>query len=325
MKFGARLLALFFSFLPALVFADVELRRGSVAHFGSIQEGAEIQSANDDFIEHVSGFDRAVRMKTKETPSTAEFLQFLRGNVIPWSDAEMTRVAAVIAKIRPGLELFGAALPARVTLIKTTGAEGRQFYTRDSAVIFPQQELRRAKGDAFEKLIAHELFHILSRKNPALRERLFHTIGFAKCPEIRLPPELDRRRITNPDAPRLDQFIRLQTDGANVVALPLTFSRTEKYDPTRGAELFDYLQFNFLVARSLKDLPTGKLLSPHQVSNFYQQVGRNTDYIIHPEEIMADNFAMLVRNQTDVPSPEILRRMRAILTGGNAKAGAITR
>ena len=49
------------------------------------------------------------------------------------------------------------------------------------------------------------------------------------------------------------------------------------------------------------------------VSGFTEQVGRNTDYIIHPEEILADNFALLVLNEHDVASPEILQKMREAL------------
>jgi hypothetical protein len=47
----------------------------------------------------------------------------------------------------------------------------------------------------------------------------------------------------------------------------------------------------------------------------YEQVGRNTQYIIHPEEIMADNFAELVMQDRSVPTPEILQKMLAVLTG----------
>jgi hypothetical protein len=42
-------------------------------------------------------------------------------------------------------------------------------------------------------------------------------------------------------------------------------------------------------------------------------VGRNTDYIIHPEEILAENFALLVLGAGNVPSPEVLTRMREAL------------
>lgn len=48
------------------------------------------------------------------------------------------------------------------------------------------------------------------------------------------------------------------------------------------------------------------MLDVSEISNFYEQVGRNTDYIIHPEETMANNFAYMITQKTDVPNPEIL-------------------
>lgn len=56
-----------------------------------------------------------------------------------------------------------------------------------------------------------------------------------------------------------------------------------------------------------------ELLAPQQISGFFEQVGRNTNYIIHPEEILAENFALLIMDKRDVPSPEILEKMRAVL------------
>jgi hypothetical protein len=56
------------------------------------------------------------------------------------------------------------------------------------------------------------------------------------------------------------------------------------------------------------------LVAAQEVSGFVEQVGQNTDYVIHPEEILADNFALLVIGQQNVPSPEILHKMKAILT-----------
>ena len=30
-----------------------------------------------------------------------------------------------------------------------------------------------------------------------------------------------------------------------------------------------------------------------EVNNFFEQIGRNTNYIIHPDEVLADNFIFL--------------------------------
>jgi hypothetical protein len=45
-----------------------------------------------------------------------------------------------------------------------------------------------------------------------------------------------------------------------------------------------------------------------------EQIGRNTEYVIHPEEVLADNFALLVLKKANVPSPEILQKMREVLS-----------
>jgi hypothetical protein len=187
--------------------------------------------------------------------------------------------------------------------------------------MLPQSEVTKSQKD-LQKLICHELFHILSRQNPELREKLYAIIGFTKCNEIKLPPELERRKITNPDAPRNDHFIRLQISGRESLAVPILVSSVETYDVKRGGEFFSYLQFQFLVvekdgdSEKLKPVMDGsapKLVGANQVSGFMEQIGRNTDYIIHPEEILADNFALLVLGQPDVPSPEILRKMKEVL------------
>jgi hypothetical protein len=58
-----------------------------------------------------------------------------------------------------------------------------------------------------------------------------------------------------------------------------------------------------------------KLVGPQAISGFFEQVGRNTQYIIHPEEILADNFALLILGEQNVPSPEVLEKMRKVLAG----------
>ena len=51
-----------------------------------------------------------------------------------------------------------------------------------------------------------------------------------------------------------------------------------------------------------------------QISGFFEQVGRNTRYIIHPEEILADNLTLLVLQKRNLASPEVVEKMKTILT-----------
>ena len=310
----SRVLALIFALsFTARANAGVNLRERCAIRFASVREGAEILGRKDDFIQRLSAFDRAARMKTDRSISEDEFLKFVKGSVLTWNESEKAKIEAAIASIRPALDALPLSLPKIVNLVKTTGAEeGRAFYTRDTAIIMPEKETDEADAGLLKKTIAHELFHILTRGNPALREKLYESIGFTKCDEVEFPSELESRKITNPDAPRNDHSIRIHVRGEEVRAVPILFSNAAKYDVDRGGEFFNYLQLNFLeVPRMSSAQPM--LASPEEVSGFFEQVGRNTNYIIHPEEILADNFALLILNEHNVPSPEILEKMRVIL------------
>ena len=55
------------------------------------------------------------------------------------------------------------------------------------------------------------------------------------------------------------------------------------------------------------------LFNMKEVSGFFEQVGRNTKYIIHPEEIMADNFAYALLGKDNLSDPRIVEDVRIIL------------
>lgn len=299
--------------LNGLVSADVDLRAGCTAHFASTTEAAEILGQKDDFIQRLSPFDRASRMKTDKPVSEEEFLTFLKSNVATWSDAKRIKLEAAITGLRAALERLPISFPRKVLFIKTTGAEeGRAFYTRDTAIMMPERQTDEADTGLLKKTIAHELFHILSRGNPALREKLYEAIGFTNCGEVEFPSELRSRKITNPDAPRNDRAIQVRVAGKEVRAVPILFSSAAKYDASRGGEFFNYLQLNFLLVTKMSSAPP-ELAAPEEVSGFFEQVGRNTSYVIHPEEILADNFALLMLGEHNVSSPEVLEKMRRIL------------
>lgn len=307
--------------LPCRASADLELGETAV-HFATQIEGRQILTAKDDFVQRLSPFDRSARMKTDKTVSEAEYLQFVGRNVIDWTSEEMQTVQAAIEAIAPLLRDLRFSWPPTVQLIKTTGAEeGNAAYTRATAIVLPKSELGKGQ-DHLKKLISHELFHILSRQNPELREKLYAIIGFTKCNEIKLPPALERRKITNPDAPRNDHFIRVQIEGQESLAVPILLSSAETYDVKRGGEFFEYLQLQFLAVEkdrgsgNFEPAPAGpspRLVGAQHISGFMEQVGKNTDYIIHPEEILAENFALLLLHEANVASPEILQKMKEVL------------
>jgi hypothetical protein len=212
-------------------------------------------------------------------------------------------------------------MPETITLIRTDGnEEPGSAYTRGTAIIFHPGSL--AAGARLDGLLAHELFHVISRRDRKLRDRLYAIIGFSYCGEVAFPGSLAARKITNPDAPANQHSITLEIGGAARPALPILVANRD-FDPARTEGLMGYLMLQFLViekdrgswvaARKEDGAPV--VVSPLRAKDFKEQIGDNTGYIIHPEEILADNFRHLVLETESLPNPEIIEKMRAVFAG----------
>ena len=302
---------------------EIKLGPQTAFVFATLETGKRILTARDEFIMRLSPFDRAARMKTDKEVSEKDFLEFLGRNVLSWSEGEKQKTASALQDITSRLERFSHRFPPSIYLIMTTGSEeGGAAYTRDSAIVIPRAEIEGSPA-MLQRMLCHEFFHILTRNDPALREQLYNTIGFTRCQEIEFPQNLKSRKITNPDAPRNDYGIFIKKEGKMYWAVPILFSSRETYDVKLGGEFFNYLQFQFLLAERHDAQPgetpvfdAGKpqLADPQQISGFFEQVGRNTSYLLHPDEILADNFALLVLGKKDVASREILEKMEKVLS-----------
>lgn len=278
--------------------------------FANIDQARQILATKDAFVERLSPFDRAARLKTNRAVTEAQYLEFAASAALGWEESDRKAISAAYDQVEAKIRALHLPLPPKFFVVKTTGQEeGDTVYTRQTAVMIPRSKI----GGNLPRLFAHELFHIASRANPALAERLYAVIGFTRCTEASYPANLAPRKLTNPDAPRNDYCIRVTLDGQSVAATPILFSRAASYDPARGGEFFDYLQLGLLVrAASGEALATERVVGLQQVTGFFEQVGQNTQYVIHPEEILADNFALLVLDM-NAKSPAVLTGLRQAL------------
>jgi len=317
--------ALWLSILCAVLVPATHARTEQSVIFASVADGRRILTARDSFVERMSPFDRAARMKTDHDISESEFLAFVGKTVLNWDGGEKNRVQSALRLTGPALSQFFPAHRESIYLIKTTGdEEAGAAYTRGNAIVLPRNVLTLPEP-SFRHLLAHEFFHILSRSDPRLRRMLYEAIGFHECGEVELPAVLSPRKITNPDALKNDHCIQVGVAGELVWAMPILYSRTPKYDVASGGKFFDYLMLALMVversgpsgaARPIfgPDGPT--LVGIDRVSGFFEQIGRNTRYIIHPEEILAENVALLVLGEKNAPSPEVLKRIAEALERG---------
>ena len=309
--------------LPSLVAARAEeLRRVRIQEnteiqFATVDQGRERLQQADRYLASLSRFDLECRLQTNEPTTSAQVGALAAGEVRAWSSMDIETLSAMFHAIRERFAPYRLPLPETIWLVKTSGREeGEAAYCRGNTIILPQRMLD-PRSTRLERTLVHELFHVLSNQNPALRNELYALVGFHPCPPVTLPKTLADRKITNPDAPSLDAFIRLELEGESVAAVPLLFASVERYNPSEGGSFFKYLTFRLLVIeqegetwRASQQDGQPRLLDPAQVDSYHAQIGKNTRYIIHPEEVLADNFVHLIFATPDLPTPDLIARLK---------------
>ncbi|MCE9583901.1 MAG: hypothetical protein K8T20_15570 [Planctomycetes bacterium] len=290
---------------------DLEIQPGTKVEFSTREQAAKLLGERDAFVAALSPFDRAARLKTDRETTEKAYLEFVAAQAEDWSAAEKELVTGLLTKLKPKVAALKLALPPVVRLLKTTGKEeGAAAYCRGACITLPTNML--ASGPSLANTLAHEMFHVYSNQNPKLRPALYAVVGFAPCGAVKFPESLASRKLTNPDAYGLD------FGDKKVPVMPVLYSRSEKYDLKAGGEFFDYMEFRLLVlekdgegykaALDAKGLP--RLLSVDEAPDYLEQVGKNTEYIIHPEEVLADNFVLLLDGKKKVASPQIVEGLR---------------
>ncbi|MCA9155438.1 MAG: hypothetical protein KDA38_11655 [Planctomycetales bacterium] len=313
---------------PGFAAEGIALHGETVVRFASVEQGRELLLRHDEFTQSLSRFDLECRLNTNEEVTADDLLKFMASHVIEWTPEDRQRLSPVVTTVGEKLRELKLPLPPTVWLVKTTGdEEANAAYCRGPAIVLPKSMVENPRG--LERLFAHELFHVLSNSNPELRNRLYELIGFHACEPIELPASLRDRKLTNPDAPTLDHYMTLRIDDKPVDAIPILFASVERYDPNKPGSLFRFLTFRLLALaredgtlRVLENEQGPVLYEPIsrkdnetvRLDSFFEQVGENTRYIIHPEEILADNFALMVLGTADLKSPDIVDRLRTALS-----------
>jgi hypothetical protein len=292
----------------------VDLGNNVAARFASVEEGQNILTNRDDFTVALSAEERAARMFTNRPMAEADFLAYAGRNVLAWTPVETNRLAGILQAVGRKLAPWHLPFPGTIGIIKTTGREEiPSFYTRQNAIIIPREDVREADPD----VLTHELFHILSRQNPELRRKLYGVIGFTRVNEVAPPDEWRSRHFTNPDGNQNGWLITLTNQNQVIQAVPELYSPVE-FDPAKTVNPFGF--FRLLVVTNSGGRWSPKLTGGHaqllhqgEVQGFFEQVGRNTSYVIHPDEILADNFVILINGDTDMKTPRIIQEMKKVL------------
>ncbi len=310
--------------LPAADNEAIEWLGECRLHRTSLADARKHLGAADLFTRAMSPFDRMSRLGRDADPGDEAIRQFAAEQAEAWSDADWLKITQAAGSLKKRLEsLPKLPWPRDIQFIATTGREeGEAAYCRGPAVILPSKVVGRS-AESLERLLAHELFHVLSNQNEKWRERLYAIVGFQPCGNIELPPDLAARKITNPDGALVAYALPLEVDGQVIDAAPILLSTAERFDPQQGGSFFRYLQFRLLVVE--RDAARGtwrpvlqdgrpRLLDPQKTPAYLERIGGNTTYIIHPDEILADNFVHLVFRTPNLRSPKLIEQLQATLT-----------
>ncbi|CAF1611398.1 unnamed protein product, partial [Didymodactylos carnosus] len=177
------------------------------------------------------------------------------------------------------------------------------------------------------QVFIHELFHIWSKQdiNMEIRDELYASIGYYRIPtesQVEFPASLSEIKITNPDAPLVMKYFinltkREDTSDKTYKCTPILHA-SRPFDPAFFTNMFRY----FVATTLILDDDTYEPLQPleylpyDQTKDFLDQIGENTHYIIHPEEILAENFVLWMISSQDpdqLKTPAIVQRMNDII------------
>ncbi len=298
----------------------VFIQPGCELIFADVETGQKIISEKDMFTDALSPWIKAVTLKTTEPVTTDQYLNHLKSQVQPWNELEKEMVRWAANELYPKLAPYRLRLPDKIVLIKTTGKDMQgAAYCRRESIVFPEAMIFPL-GTKFKPLLAHELFHVYSRYNLDWRTDLYAVLDFKPCNEIDLPSSITHRLITNPDSPLNNYYVEIPYKDQTLPVMPLTLAH-QPYDPnTPDFGLAASVDTKLLVLTQQGDrwqpqFQEGqpRLLNMSDAMGFFKMVGQNTHYVWGPEEILAENFTLIILGKGNNPSPQIIEKLKTFL------------
>lgn len=293
----------------------------SLFRFATRAEAQMLITELDDYTRNWNQFDINVRLQKTEGRKS-QLLQFAMDQTLNWSDQEKERISKTMKSLDAEIkkQKYNLQFPKEIIFVKTTQKEegNAQAYTRMNWIAIGEQALKESSDADLKYLVAHELFHLLTRQNSDFKKDIYQIIGFTVIDkEILFPSDLAEMRISNPDISRYDSYGTFTIGGQKQYCTMIIYT-DRPYD---GKSLFDYVKIG-LVPLNGDFIPIQKsgktiIYTLEEAEDFFVQIGKNTSYIINPEEIMAENFAFTLIGKTDLPNMEIIQNVQKVLKAKN--------
>ena len=282
--------------------------------FASKEEGQQLIK-NSSYYNRLTQMDIDWRAK-KQNASLAELIAMAQDNVRDFTDADKDLVIQTVKFIESRLDKFDSQLPLppEIIFVNTTmedegsaGAytSGNMIVLNQSCIVYPY----------IEELIAHELFHCITRHSPEFRQKMYSLIGFTVMDhDIDFPERTKRRLMANPDVEHIDNYAEFTIDGVKrKCALVAYFAKSWAEASKLEGPLATFFNNYHTVL-----LPLDELDHPYSysaASDFWDKLGRNTTYVCAPEECLAVNFsyAIVYGPDQNYRSPQLIRSILSAL------------
>ena len=286
---------------------DKSSLQGAVVTIASASMAAATLGSNDEFSLALTDYDRKLRTNSQNMVSKTQFLTFAAAQGQEFWDEEKAEIRRIITEISLAAGGIPLHLPDYIVFVKSTQKEEFDAnYTRGHAIVLGRNLFEDAKHTHSYrvKLIAHEMYHVISRFDSSLRKRTHEAVG---CVYKGLPITLDEQTrsiiITNPDAHEFACALQVTLKSgdkkwvmpANV--LKVTNGVTPTFaDITTKLLVVDAPGSQWQVVRG----SDGKAQFIETATTNYDQIMNiNTDYNIHAEEVVAENFPLMLTEKAD--------------------------
>ncbi len=281
--------------------------------FADAKEGATLIAGNKDYLNSLAQHDLCFRLQKKDA-TLEEYTAFAMEQTLDFTEEEKEGISAGMQRIMDICRENHYNLPeiGEITFVKTTMKEesGAVAYTH-STQIYMGAELASMLSNENKwvheqgtTILLHELFHCLTRNDARFREDMYGILGFRiSDDEFDFSQEIRQQMIANPDVEKHDAYATFRIDGKDRDCV-LIFTTVRPFENPGD---------NFLALSTVRLVPIDDLTvaySKERAENFWDIFGKNTNYVIDPEEALADNFSLAVMKGMDgvtYKTPEIIQ------------------
>lgn len=273
--------------------------------FADKSEGISLKMGNENYLNNMSQQDLNYRMQKNDT-TLDEYKEYSKAQILEFTAEQKKLISDAIAEIQKQIDSNRYKLPLNEELIfiNTTAEDelGSYGYTLQNQIYLSNTLVSKSNSSLLKKIITHEIFHCLTRSNPQFKKDMYKMIGFSVADEEPdFPQNIKENIISNPDV-KYDSYATFTINGKKRNCY-MVWYLTKPFEK----EGDDLLSWSSTVL-----IPTDNLSETYSIndaSDFWEVIGKNTEYVTAAEECLAENFAFAIlfgKNGIKYNSPEII-------------------